>query len=438
MTMHTLGGAIEKLVSKRAAGSVTATDARETVENSKTHALVTAKPTSFARYEYSDTVFRSGLGGCEMPPHSVDAVFTWVNGSDPVFRQSLNRYKNSLQHSRDDALPERFRDIQQLRYGLRSIEKYAPWINQIWLVTNYQAPFWLNTTYPNSNRPRVKVVNHADIFTNHDDLPTFNSGAILANIHKIPGLSREFLYFDDDFALINAVCYSDFWTEERGYIMLTQRNLYLPRDALCPEKCLDRGTASTCDTDCNILGCLYDGGRCDKELSEVREASYRHKLEFDLMLFHKFMGKKSISIVYHYPVLINVTIMEALQQGSFKPFFEATSGHKIRQVNEIQFQTMYVNWVLLGGYKSTEKMECKSHLMYYELHPSDTDYSVFDKVRKEPKQFLCINDKLGDDGNPDAIRNVIRLYNELYPERAGFENVERLDSRDSGLVFGYG
>jgi hypothetical protein len=40
-----------------------------------------------------------------------------------------------------------FKDNEELRYSLRSIEAFAPWVRQIFLVTNGQVPSWINT-YP--------------------------------------------------------------------------------------------------------------------------------------------------------------------------------------------------------------------------------------------------------------------------------------------------
>ena len=42
------------------------------------------------------------------------------------------------------------------------------------------------------------MVPHTAIFPNKSQLPVFSSPAIEANIHRIPGLSRYFAYFNDD------------------------------------------------------------------------------------------------------------------------------------------------------------------------------------------------------------------------------------------------
>jgi hypothetical protein len=70
---------------------------------------------------------------------------------------------------------------------------YAPWIRNIYLVTDRQVPSWLDTTHP-----RVRVVDHTEIFTGEGQLPTYNSHAIESRLHHIDGLSEHFLYFNDD------------------------------------------------------------------------------------------------------------------------------------------------------------------------------------------------------------------------------------------------
>ena len=61
------------------------------------------------------------------PPDPVDFVFTWVNGSNPELQKNYTLYADSkMQQSR-------FSDLGQLKYALRSVEKYAPWFNHIYL-----------------------------------------------------------------------------------------------------------------------------------------------------------------------------------------------------------------------------------------------------------------------------------------------------------------
>ena len=50
-------------------------------------------------------------------------------------------------------------------------------------------------------------VTHEDIFPNKSHLPTFSSPAIEAHIHRIPGLSQRYIYFNDDVMFGKEVCF---------------------------------------------------------------------------------------------------------------------------------------------------------------------------------------------------------------------------------------
>lgn len=153
----------------------------------------------------------------------------------------------------EDVSASRFEDNEELRYSLRSVEKHAPWVRHIFIVTNGQIPSWLNL-----DNPRVTVVTHQDIFLNHSHLPTFSSPAIEAHIHRIPGLSQKFIYLNDDVMFGKDVWPDDFYTHSKG------QKVYLtwpvPNCAEgCPGSWIKDGY---CDKACNNSACDWDGGDC--------------------------------------------------------------------------------------------------------------------------------------------------------------------------------
>ena len=90
----------------------------------------------------------------------------------------------------------------------------APWIRNIYIVTNGQVPSWLDTS-----NPRIRVVTHREIFHDQSALPTFSSPAIEFNIHHIPELSEYFIYFNDDVFLGSPVYPYDFLTLQEGQVL---------------------------------------------------------------------------------------------------------------------------------------------------------------------------------------------------------------------------
>ena len=105
----------------------------------------------------------------------------------------------------------RFQDNEELRYSMRSVERFAPWVRQIFIVTNGQIPSWLNL-----DSPRVTLVTHEEIFPNHTHLPTYSSPAIESHLHRIPGLAPHFIYLNDDVMFGDYVWPEDFYTHQRG------------------------------------------------------------------------------------------------------------------------------------------------------------------------------------------------------------------------------
>jgi glycosyltransferase involved in cell wall biosynthesis len=138
----------------------------------------------------------------------IDAVYTWVDGSDTAWLERKNQVLAELGLETVDAAASaaRFRSRDELRYSLRSIDMYAPWIRNIYIVTDRQVPSWLD-----QNHNRVRVVDHSEIFGDRGALPTFNSHAIESRLHHIEGLSEHFLYFNDDFFMGRAVSPSLFF-----------------------------------------------------------------------------------------------------------------------------------------------------------------------------------------------------------------------------------
>ena len=123
----------------------------------------------------------------------IDIVYTWVDGDDPDWQGEFNEWAERERHGLLDTAidPARFRSRDELRYSLRSVWAYCGWARRIFIVTSGQVPEWL------TQDERVTIVSHADILPS-EALPTFNSHAIEAALHRIKDLAEHFIYFNDD------------------------------------------------------------------------------------------------------------------------------------------------------------------------------------------------------------------------------------------------
>jgi hypothetical protein len=122
----------------------------------------------------------------------IDMVFSWVDGSSSEFqRQRAAQMEGYVVGDGDDS-PARYRQIDELRYALRSVYMYAPWVRRIFIATDSPRPAWL------ADHPRVTLVRSEEFFADTSTLPTHNSHAVEAQLHRIDGLAEHFLYSNDD------------------------------------------------------------------------------------------------------------------------------------------------------------------------------------------------------------------------------------------------
>lgn len=129
----------------------------------------------------------------------IDFVITWVDMNDPKWQEEFARCSGKINNAHNSFSEARFRDNGFLRYWFRGVEKFAPWVRKIHFVTCGQKPEWLD-----ENNPKIHLVNHSD-FIPAEFLPSFNSTSIESHMHRIPGLADHFVYFNDDFYIINDV-----------------------------------------------------------------------------------------------------------------------------------------------------------------------------------------------------------------------------------------
>ena len=130
-----------------------------------------------------------------MPKEPIDIVYTWVDDSFPGYLDTLNQYADT----RHDTNPNRTRDnLDVIRYSLRSVARNAPWVRRIYLLTcRPQVPAWLDIDHT-----QIRVVHHDEIMA-PEILPTFNSFCIVSHLRRLPGVSRRFLYVEDDMLLMS-------------------------------------------------------------------------------------------------------------------------------------------------------------------------------------------------------------------------------------------
>ena len=140
--------------------------------------------------------WRTVVGMFDARPHQVtadiDMVFSWVDGSASEFQRQRAAQLEEYVVGKGDDGPARYRHVDELRYALRSVHMYAPWVRRIFIATDSPQPAWL------AEHPRVTIVRSEEFFADPSVLPTHNSHAVEAQLHRIDGLAEHFLYSNDD------------------------------------------------------------------------------------------------------------------------------------------------------------------------------------------------------------------------------------------------
>jgi hypothetical protein len=318
--------------------------------------------------------------------HAIDAVYTWVDGSDPSHRERLGAFLAMRADIGDgSAVAGRFRDNQELRYSLRSLERFAPWIRTVHLVTDGQVPGWLRTTHP-----RLNLVTHSDIFLNGEHLPTFNSHAIEANLHRIEGLSESYLYFNDDVFLGSEVSPEDFLLENGAQQILLEEWL-LPTS-------------------------LHDGSVTDRALAFTQR-----------LLDSRYGELARRTGIAHAPQLYRKSVVNRLVE-LWPEEFESTSSSRFRSPTDIALRVLYYYHLI----ESRTERYFPTHLIR-DRWPSTYAFVRVDSDVRLTKQrlgellslrpkFFCLNDDAGDAGALSLVWQELNAFlQQYYPNKSSFE-----------------
>ncbi|MEC4986847.1 MAG: Stealth CR1 domain-containing protein [Oscillatoria sp. PMC 1068.18] len=297
-------------------------------------------------------------------PKPIDAVYTWVNGNCPTYQQLCRQYSENQK----DLNPERYRDqYSLLMYSLRSLEKYVPWINNIYLFTcRPQVPEWLNL-----NHPQIKIVHHDQVIDS-EYLPTFNCNVIETYLHKIPFSADYLLYLNDDFLFGNQTTKSDFITPD-GRI--------------------------------KVLGTLFG--------EKLGFRVYENKGELI-----------SLGLIEHTPLLIYKPYWEAMLKTRLDEV-KATRKNKFRTDRDLQMDKLYRYFLRSHQAKNTEVVPIYQLLRYHRFHKIINNFSSqkskLEKLKKMQPKFYCLNDDQRDNPNPQVVELVQNFLDSYYPCPSQFE-----------------
>lgn len=210
---------------------------------------------------------------------NIDLVYLWVNGNDPVWQAKRNACIGKPIENSGVNCEGRYADNDELKFSLRSIEKYAPWLHRIFIVTDGQTPSWLNT-----DNHKVRIVDHKEIMP-PEILPCFNSSLLEHFIYRIPGLSEHFLYSNDDMYINKPVEPSTFFAEDGLPIIRFNRRPFRKLGLFIKEKIMGKTLSNYNQIIQNAAKLvekrygIYFGGKAHHNIDSYLKSDYQHTEE---------------------------------------------------------------------------------------------------------------------------------------------------------------
>ena len=335
-------------------------------------------PDDTTRYRTREIFTLPGPDRIDFP---IDVVYTWVDGDDPAWqaRKAAALAANTWlsEASRLAANDSRYACRDELRYSLRALHCFAPWVRHVFLVTDDQVPAWLDTTYP-----KLTVVSHREIFGDTGTLPTFNSQAIESRLHRIPGLSEHFLYLNDDVFLGRPVTPDLFFTSGG----LTRFFPSTARVDSAPRRPSDPPADSA--------------GKNNREL--IREA-------FGRVLTRKMM---------HTPHPSRRSVIAEIEER-FAEYVTATASHQFRHPDDIALlSSLQQYYAYLTGRAAPGTIRYK----YADLAEPATPFRLADLLRHRDLDAFCLNDTDSDEAVASEQGALIADFLPAYlPFRSPYE-----------------
>lgn len=306
----------------------------------------------------------------------IDAVFTYLNGSDPQFHKEMRVFNQHIS-------PNRIRDYGQLRYAMSSAYYNAPFIRNFILVISSktkgtQVPYWLNTSHS-----RIRVIEHKEIWDDVSDLPSMNSNAIEWATMNIPDIAELIFYFNDDMSLQRPLKIEDIYAGKNMII-------------------------------------LHEAWPAPRYEGEAEDA-YGKSLFYVSKLFDKRYRRTVRNVGSHVPMLFNVTIMKMIKNDWSEEFKQMYKMKPFRTDKDMQTQFTYQQYV--RHHFQTRVVKDDHHFVGLKKDLKEND-ETFRRVKEVRKQYLCLQDgiKMYDQYPSKAIiEQVEKFYEDWFPVRAPWE-----------------
>jgi hypothetical protein len=294
-----------------------------------------------------------------------DVVITYVNPQSPTWQASYNQWTETLHLP-----PNKFRDHNELLFSMRSINHYLDSFNLIHLVVanKDEIPSWLDTTHP-----QIHIVTHSEIL-DPEYLPIFNSNAIETALHHIPGLAKNFIYFNND-VFLNKPSNIKSWTpDNKSYIKYNHWRLKFN------------------------INCTFSNNNCWRQA--LYHDAYISKKVFDIDIKYWYA---------HVPHFYNRDILYQVEDTLKNYFKEVRQNRWRNRTSDLMTHLMYQSYLKAHTEIKIIDKHVKPNLLTFTVFDTkgtvDKYQQLYDRIRKTQPHFITLD---------DGIKNPSQEFLELH------------------------
>jgi len=299
----------------------------------------------------------------------IDIVFSWVDGSDSEFQRARAKRMANYVVGEGDDNEARYRQVDELRYALRSVYLFAPWIRNIYIATDSPAPAWL------ADHPRVRIVRSEEFFSDPSVLPTHNSQAVESQLHNIPGLSEHFLYSNDDM----------FFGRPIG-----------------PEMFFSPG---------GLTKFIEATTRIGLGENDARRSGFENAARVNRRLLNDRFGRVTTRHLEHTAAPLRKSIVAELE-SEFPEEFAATAASRFRAADNISVTNSLYHYYALFTGRAVQKVGAR--VLYVDTTMRSGLKSLKRLLRNRSYDFFCLNDGSFPEVGPEERARKMRGFLDRY------------------------
>jgi len=299
----------------------------------------------------------------------IDMVFSWVDGTAIEFQRARALRMQAYVVGEGDDSEARYRQIDELKYALRSVYLFAPWVRRIFIVTDSPRPSWL------AEHPRVTIVRSEEFFADTSVLPTHNSHAVESQLHHIEGLSEYFLYSNDD--------------------------MFFGRPVR-PEMFFSPG---------GITKFIEATTRIGLGEPTTQRSGFENAARVNRALLRERFGRITTRHLEHAPTPLRRSVMAALET-EFPEDFARTAASAFRSATDISVtNSLYHYYALMTGRAVVQET---ATVRYVETTLANAAGEMESLLKKRDHDFFCLNDGSKPEISVARRTKTVRAFLESY------------------------